>query len=78
MLQKGGADGNEILDEIGINVENTMWANTVVAAGSAVGLVVYTGKETRSVMNNSMPRSKVGLIDLEINNLTKVSIFNYQ
>lgn len=44
----------------------------MVAAGSAVGLVVYTGKETRSVMNNSIPRSKVGLIDLEINDLTKV------
>jgi phospholipid-translocating ATPase len=43
-----------------------------VAAGSAVGIVVYTGKETRSVMNNSIPRSKVGLIDLEINDLTKV------
>lgn len=50
-----------------------MWANTVLAAGNAVGLVVYTGRETRSVMNNSAPRSKTGLIDLEINNLTKVS-----
>lgn len=57
-------------------MENTLWANTVLAAGSAVGIVVYTGRETRSVMNNSMPRSKVGLIDLEINNLTKVSIKN--
>lgn len=52
-----------------------MWANTVLAAGNAVGLVVYTGRETRSVMNNSTPRSKTGLIDLEINNLTKVRNF---
>ncbi|CAG7663738.1 unnamed protein product [Allacma fusca] len=59
-------------DEIGIQVENTLWANTVLAAGNAVGVVVYTGKETRSVMNNSIPRSKVGLIDLEVNNLTKI------
>lgn len=63
----------EAVEEIGISVENTMWANTVLAAGNAVGLVIYTGRETRSVMNNSAPRSKTGLIDLEINNLTKVN-----
>lgn len=49
-----------------------MWANTVVAAGRATGIVVYTGSETRSVMNNSTARSKVGLLDMEINNLTKL------
>ena len=53
-------------------MENTLWANTVLASGTALGLVVYTGRETRSVMNNSAPRSKTGLLDLEINNLTKV------
>lgn len=55
-----------------IGLENTLWANTVVASGRATGVVVYTGGETRSVMNNSTPRSKVGLIDMEINNLTKL------
>ncbi|XP_011212399.2 probable phospholipid-transporting ATPase IIA isoform X1 [Bactrocera dorsalis] len=59
-------------DETGLNVENTLWANTVVAAGTATGIVIYTGCETRSVMNNSQPRSKVGLLDVEINGLTKV------
>lgn len=43
-----------------------------MAAGTATGIVVYTGCETRSVMNNSQPRSKVGLLDIEINGLTKV------
>ncbi|KAM7353941.1 putative phospholipid-transporting ATPase IIB isoform 2-T2 [Cochliomyia hominivorax] len=62
-------DGSE---ETGLNVENTLWANTVVAAGTATGVVIYTGCETRSVMNNSQPRSKVGLLDMEINGLTKV------
>ncbi|XP_036321777.1 probable phospholipid-transporting ATPase IIA isoform X2 [Rhagoletis pomonella] len=62
-------DGGE---ETGLNVENTLWANTVVAAGTATGIVIYTGCETRSVMNNSQPRSKVGLLDVEINGLTKV------
>ncbi|KAJ6649236.1 putative phospholipid-transporting ATPase IIB [Pseudolycoriella hygida] len=59
-------------EEDSLDVENTIWANTVVAAGTATGIVVYTGCETRSVMNNSQPRSKVGLLDMEINGLTKV------
>ena len=56
--------------------------------GSIAGLVVYVGKETRSVLHTSPPRAKVsdyhysliilcdssqtGLVDKEINNLTKV------
>lgn len=58
--------------EEALTVENTVWAGTVVASGRLLGLVVYTGAETRSVMNNAAPRSKVGLLDLEINNLTKL------
>lgn len=57
-----------------LNIENTLWANTVVASGTAIGIVVYTGRETRSVMNNSEARSKIGLLDLEINQLTKVCV----
>lgn len=78
MNQKAGRNGNDFLisqegsAEHGLDVENTLWANCVVASGSALGLVVYTGAETRSVMNNSQPRSKVGLLDIEINQLTKV------
>ena len=37
-----------------------------------LGLVVYTGPECRAAMNNSQPRSKVGLIDQELNGITKV------
>lgn len=59
-------------EEDSLDLENTLWANTVIAAGRATGVVIYTGCETRSVMNNSSPRSKVGLIDMEINNLTKL------
>ena len=40
-------------------MENTLWANTVLASGSAVGVVIYTGSDTRSVMNTTTPRSKV-------------------
>ena len=55
-----------------VSIENTLWANTVVASGTAIGLVVYTGPETRSMINNLEPRSKVCLLDLEVNELTKV------
>ncbi|KAG8896652.1 putative aminophospholipid-translocase, partial [Tulasnella sp. 417] len=56
-----------------LTAENVLWSNTVLAAGSAVGFVVYTGPETRAVMNTSHPETKVGLLDLEINRLAKAS-----
>jgi len=46
--------------------------NTVVASGTVVGLVLYTGKETRSVMNTSQPSTKTGKLDLELNRLAKL------
>ncbi|KAI8996275.1 protein transporter [Trametes punicea] len=55
-----------------LTAENMLWANTVLAAGSAVGFVIYTGSETRAVMNTSHPETKVGLLDLEINRLAKI------
>ncbi|KAF9784605.1 aminophospholipid-transporting P-type ATPase [Thelephora terrestris] len=55
-----------------LTAENMLWANTVLAAGSAIGFVVYTGAETRAVMNTSHPQTKVGLLDLEINRLAKI------
>ncbi|KAJ1341072.1 hypothetical protein BSLG_004313 [Batrachochytrium salamandrivorans] len=36
-----------------LTVDNTLWMNTVLASGSAVGLVIYTGRDTRAVMNTS-------------------------
>ncbi|CAD5119096.1 DgyrCDS7742 [Dimorphilus gyrociliatus] len=61
--------------EDSLNIENTLWANTVVASGTALGIVIYTGNETRSVMNTSQPKSKIGLLDIEINTLTKMLFF---
>ncbi|KAK9877429.1 hypothetical protein WA026_018540 [Henosepilachna vigintioctopunctata] len=55
-----------------LDLENTLWTNCVLASGQALGVVIYTGPETRSVMNNSQPRSKVGQLDLEINTITKL------
>lgn len=59
-------------NKISLSIESTLWANTVVASGTAIGLVIYTGPESRSVMNNEEPRSKVGLLDYEVNDITKV------
>ncbi|XP_022904487.2 probable phospholipid-transporting ATPase IIA isoform X1 [Onthophagus taurus] len=60
-------NGDESLD-----LRNTLWTNCIIASGQALGVVIYTGPETRSVMNNSQPRSKVGLLDMELNTLTKL------
>jgi len=57
-----------------LSIENTMWSNTIVASGTAIGVVIYTGPECRATMNNSKPRSKVGLVDIELNDLTKILI----
>ena len=56
-----------------LNVENTLWTNTVVASGTAIGVVIYTGADTRAVMNTSHPGTKTGVFDWEINRQAKVS-----
>lgn len=43
-----------------------------MAAGSVTGIVIYIGKDTRSVMNTKESRYKFGLVDSELNRLTKV------
>ena len=50
-----------------LNLENTMWASTVVASQKVIGIVIYTGKETRAKMNSSSPKVKIGILDNEIN-----------
>nr|XP_020030745.1 probable phospholipid-transporting ATPase IIA isoform X3 [Castor canadensis] len=55
-----------------LSIENALWAGTIIASGTVVGVVIYTGRELRSVMNTSNPRSKIGLFDLEVNCLTKI------
>ena len=55
-----------------LSVENTMWANTVLANGNALGMVLYTGMDTRSQLNSRSARSKVGKLDLEVNKLAVI------
>lgn len=54
-----------------LSLEQTMWANTVLASSLAIGVVVYTGKETRAQKNSSEPQTKFGALDLEINVISK-------
>jgi phospholipid-translocating ATPase len=55
-----------------LGIDNTIWANTVVASScSLLAVVVYTGPQTRQALSTSPSRSKTGLLELEINNLTK-------
>ena len=39
-----------------LNLENTMWASTVLASLKIIGIIIYTGKETRVQMNSSTPK----------------------
>jgi phospholipid-translocating ATPase len=70
-LVQNGAHSSQ---EFGVGIDGMMWANTVLASGPYIlGLVVYTGIETRQAQNTSKARAKVGLLEHEINNLSKVS-----
>lgn len=55
-----------------LSIDNTIWANTVLASSCQVlAVVVYTGPQTRQALSTSPSRSKTGLLELEINSLTK-------
>lgn len=58
---------------IGLSIDNTAWANTVLASNSTtLAAIIYTGPETRAALSTSRSRSKTGLLEKEINNLTKI------
>ncbi|KAF2679994.1 hypothetical protein K458DRAFT_312691, partial [Lentithecium fluviatile CBS 122367] len=55
-----------------LNIDNTIWANTVLASScNVLAVVVYTGPQTRQALSTAPSRSKTGLLELEINSLTK-------
>jgi len=53
-------------------LDHTLWTDTKITSGKAYGLVIYTGRETRIVMNSREPRSKAGKLELELNYLSKI------
>jgi len=59
-----------------LTIDNTAWANTVLASSTTVhAVVIYTGPQTRAALGTSASRSKTGLLELEINSLTKILCF---
>jgi phospholipid-translocating ATPase len=56
-----------------LTIDNTAWCNTVLASNATtLAVVVYTGSQTRSALSTSASRSKTGLLEYEINSLTKI------
>ncbi|KAK4928185.1 putative aminophospholipid-translocase [Elasticomyces elasticus] len=56
-----------------LNIDNTAWANTVLASSTTVhAVILYTGPQTRAALSTSSSRSKTGLLEHEINSLTKI------
>ncbi|CAM9013937.1 unnamed protein product [Wickerhamomyces anomalus] len=56
----------------GLTIDNTLWANTVLASGTAIGCIIYTGTDTRQAMNMTKSGVKTGLLELEINRVSKI------
>eukprot|EP01053_Blabericola_migrator_P012304 Blabericola_migrator_1__12303@NODE_76_length_15181_cov_143_848948_g68_i0_p1_GENE_NODE_76_length_15181_cov_143_848948_g68_i0NODE_76_length_15181_cov_143_848948_g68_i0_p1_ORF_typecomplete_len1255_score242_95PhoLip_ATPase_C/PF16212_5/1_4e03PhoLip_ATPase_C/PF16212_5/5_4e54Hydrolase/PF00702_26/4_8e37E1E2_ATPase/PF00122_20/1_4e23E1E2_ATPase/PF00122_20/8e03E1E2_ATPase/PF00122_20/1_3e04Cation_ATPase/PF13246_6/1_9e15Cation_ATPase/PF13246_6/1_7e02PhoLip_ATPase_N/PF16209_5/5_5e15PhoLip_ATPase_N/PF16209_5/6 len=54
-----------------LNLENTLWTNSVVTSGPILVLALFTGKETRAAMHATKSRTKMGRFDLEVNRVSK-------
>ncbi|KAJ5882416.1 uncharacterized protein N7529_001088 [Penicillium soppii] len=70
----GPAPGeNQSAPSAPLTIDNTAWANTVLASNTITyAAIIYTGSQTRAALSTSASRSKVGLLEYEINNLTKI------
>ncbi|KAI9844875.1 MAG: putative aminophospholipid-translocase [Thelocarpon superellum] len=56
-----------------LTIDNTAWANTVLASNATIlAVVIYTGPQTRQALSTSPSRSKTGLLEYEINALSKI------
>ncbi|KAI0016210.1 phospholipid-translocating P-type ATPase [Xylariomycetidae sp. FL0641] len=56
-----------------LSIDNTAWANTIIASQAiTTAVIIYTGPQTRSALSTSPSRSKTGLLEFEINSLTKI------
>jgi phospholipid-translocating ATPase len=66
-------DDSDLANSAPLSIDNTAWANTVIASSAAtLAVVIYTGTQTRSALSTSPSRSKTGLLEYEINSLTKI------
>lgn len=73
---EGEAPSEEVILSNPLTIDNTAWANTVLASSTTVhAAVLYTGPQTRAALSTSPSRSKTGLLELEINSLVKILCF---
>ncbi|KAK4178404.1 putative type IV phospholipid-transporting ATPase [Triangularia setosa] len=69
-------NGDEQAKAAPLSIDNTAWANTVIAShATTLAVVIYSGPQTRSALSTSPSRSKTGLLEYEINSLTKILCF---
>ncbi|KAI1259346.1 phospholipid-translocating P-type ATPase [Xylariaceae sp. FL1019] len=72
-LAPQGRDAADNNRSVPLSIDNTAWANTVIASQVAtMAVVIYTGPQTRSALSTAPSRSKTGLLEFEINSLTKI------
>ncbi|ROW09104.1 hypothetical protein VPNG_05727 [Cytospora leucostoma] len=65
--------GGDLSNSAPLSIDNTAWANTIIASNATtLAVVIYTGPQTRSALSTSPSRSKTGLLEFEINSLTKI------
>ncbi|KFA77786.1 hypothetical protein S40288_00472 [Stachybotrys chartarum IBT 40288] len=66
-------DDDENIKSAPLSIDNTAWANTVIASqATTLAVIMYTGPQTRSALSTAPSRSKTGLLEYEINSLTKI------
>ena len=70
VLTERKSDGT--VTDFPVGVENVIWSSTVLATGTILGVVIYTGPDTRSVLNTSKATPKLGRLDLESNFIIKL------
>ncbi|RDA91600.1 hypothetical protein CP533_4622 [Ophiocordyceps camponoti-saundersi (nom. inval.)] len=71
--EASSSQGEEHAKSWALSIDNTAWANTVIASqGTTLAVIMYTGPQTRSALSTAPSRSKTGLLEYEINSLTKI------
>ncbi|KAL7718817.1 Phospholipid-transporting ATPase [Entamoeba marina] len=57
-----------------LDVENIIWSGSTTTSEDTVGIVIYTGKESKAGIDREEPTNKLGATEKELNNLTVMSI----
>ncbi|KAF7550478.1 hypothetical protein G7046_g8005 [Stylonectria norvegica] len=71
--QSSAGHNSDASKSAALSIDNTAWANTVIASqATTLAVIMYTGPQTRSALSTAPSRSKTGLLEYEINSLTKI------